>query len=170
MNNKIVAIFTAINTLHELEQEESKKIFLFRYKTKKEIEKNKNILIEKIKSLANDEWDINYLVNLEETLIAYYPIIHSDDNDSINIPEYKPDILVGKYFYPIYFTHHTDKFNRFIILEVISDNINFTVFDTNTGQNLEISSQYTVQRSQKNIEKICKNILIEYIISYLNKK
>ena len=67
-------------------------------------------------------------------------------------------------FSTMYFTD-TAKNNQ-IILDIISDNITFTVFDNITGNSFSVSSKDVVQPSQKKIESVCKQRLVEMLEDY----
>ena len=60
------------------------------------------------------------------------------------------------------------KRNNKILLDVVGRNITFTIFDNTTGNSFSVSSSDFVQESQKKIESVCKERLVEMLENYLN--
>ena len=86
----------------------------------------------------------------------------------VTIPSYNPnDKYNPKNFIPIYFY---DKIkDRNIIVEIVSTNIIFTVFDNTTGKSIVISTSESVSKSQEKVENQCKEILIDFFLNYLHE-
>lgn len=170
MNLELSNIISACITLHKAEEEVSKKFFLTRKKYRKEIEENRNLIKEKIKSLENDEWTIQYLHDIEESIFLYFDYIKHYMEHYFSIPSYDTNTITDpKKFYDIYF-YDNQKENvkdRMIILEIITDNITFTIFDNITGNSFSTSSKYAVQNSQKKIESVCKHCIINCLLEFL---
>lgn len=163
MNQDIILIIQACDTIHEIKQELSKPLSFFKFYYKKEYKKLKGMVKDSIKGLYDMEWTIPYLFSLQITLKAYKSklepymtnIYISEENESTN---------GHSAFSTMYFTD-TAKNNQ-IILDIISDNITFTVFDNTTGNSFSASSKDVVQSSQKKIESVCKQRLIEMLEEY----
>ena len=167
MNQDIILIIQACDTIHEIKQELSKPSGFLKFGQKKEYKKLKGMVKDKIEELANVEWTIPYLFSLQITLRAYKSKLEpymanvyiSEEDEAKNDPSV---------FSTMYFTD-IEKNNQ-IILDIISDNITFTVFDNNTGNSFSASSKDVVQQSQKKIESVCKQRLVEMLEEYCDER
>lgn len=165
MNNNLILILQSCDTYRDLNKELNKRFGWMRIKSKRDCKKLKNKLIERINTLANDKWTVGYLYGLQSTLLAYrnkladYLIdVYIRDYDSIN---YNPKIFKTMYFY--------DRAkSKVIMLEIIGDNIEFSIMNTKVGNTFSISSSGEIQDSQKKIEDFCKQKIIEMLVMYLD--
>lgn len=168
MNLDIISIIQSCNTLHELKEEFKKPFCWFRFISKNKTKKLEDKLDSTIKTiLSKDEWDVQYLYDLERAIFLFYNNL-KDYMVNITIPSYNPnDKYNPKNFIPIYFY---DKIkDRNIIVEIVSTNIIFTVFDNTTGKSIVISTSESVSKSQEKIENQCKEILINFFLNYLHE-
>lgn len=165
MNRDILMIIQSCDTLHEVERELSKPFSFFRFKDKKEFKLLKTAILGKINALADDKWTIAYLYDLQYALKAYKSKLSSYMTD-IYISEEDDHSSAQNIFDTMYF--NDIKRNNKIILDIVGDNITFTIFDNATGNSFSVSSNEAVQESQKKIESVCKERLIEMLENYLN--
>ena len=168
MDLNIINIIQSCNTLHVLKEEFKKPFGWFRFISKNKAKKLEDKLDSTIKTiLSKDEWDVQYLYDLERILFLFYNNL-KDYMVDVTIPSYDPnDKYNPKNFIPIYFY---DKIkDRNIIVEIVSTNIIFTVFDNTTGKSIVISTSESVSKSQEKIENQCKEILINFFLNYLHE-
>lgn len=163
-----VSIIQSCNTLHELKSEFKKPLGWFRFISKNKAKKLENKLEFTIKDiLSKDEWDVQYLYELERVIFLFYNNL-KDYMIDVTIPSYNPeDKYNPKNFIPIYFYDETK--NRNIIVEIVSTNITFTVFDITTGKSIIISTSESISKSQEKVEDECKEILIDFFLNYLHE-
>ena len=171
MNIELFSILSACETLHNAEYEINNKFFLFRRKYKKELNTNKSRIREKIQNIINDKWDTKYLFDTQKTIINFYDKLKPFIENRFYIPDVEKINAEDNKFHSMYFfdTDVTKNKNNIIIIDIISDNINFTIFDSNTGNSFIVTSSHEVQESQKKIESVCKHIFVDSIMDFLNK-
>ena len=165
MNKDVVMIIQSCDTLHEVKRELSKPFNFFRFKDKRECKELEKMIHLKIKSLAEDKWTISYLYNLQYALKAYKSKLKSYMRD-IYISEDNSNTLGQPIFDTMYFNDINR--NNKILLDVVGTNITFTIFDNTTGTSFSVSSSDFVQESQKKIESVCKERLVEMLENYCN--
>lgn len=186
VNKDIILIIQSSDTLHKVKDELSSPRAFFRFKAKKEAKQLEEQILEKIQSLVNDTWTVQYLYDLQQTLRLYKDKLEDYMKLAMvfisEVDEKNADAALSKavsaihsqhqendssraFFSDMYF-HDKEKGNM-IILSVISDNIEFTIFDPRTGNTFSVSSEQEVQSSQKKIESVCKQRLIEVLTGYL---
>ena len=165
MNKDILMIIQSCDTLHEVEMELSRPFGFLRFKDKKEFKLLKKAINDKIKSLMDDMWTVGYLYDLQNALKAYKSKLESYMRD-IYISEDNSNPLGQQIFDTMYFNDINR--NNKILLDVVGTNITFTIFDNTTGNSFSVSSSDFVQESQKKIESVCKERLVEMLENYLN--
>lgn len=165
MNRDILMIIQSCDTLHEVKRELSKPLSFFKFKDKRECKKLEEMIHAKIKALAEDKWTISYLYDLQYALKAYKSKLSSYMSD-IYISEEEDHSSVQNIFDTMYF--NDIKRNNKILLDIVGDNITFTIFDNVTGNSFAVSSREEVQESQKKIESVCKERLVEMLENYCN--
>lgn len=165
MNDKILKIIQSCSTMRELESEFNKRWGWLRFKEKKEAKDLRITLEEAINSLKDDIWTVEYIRELETTFLSF-------ENELK--PYYEefyiqaPDInQVGVMAFRTMYFFENDK-NHVIMLDVTSENIDFTIFDATTGNNLKISAVKETSLSQRKAEMICKEKIIKVLMNYLN--
>lgn len=168
MDFDIISIIQSCNTLHELKEEFKKPLGWFRFISKNKAKKLEDKLDSTIRDiLSKDKWSVQYLYDLERVIFLYYNNL-KDYMIDITIPSYNPeDKYNPKNFIPIYF--YDEEKNRNIIVEIVSTNITFTVFDINTGKSIIISTSESIAKSQEKVEDECKEILIDFFLNYLHE-
>lgn len=169
MNFKLIGIIQSCNTLHELKNEFKKPFGWLRLRSKKKAKELEIELEKMINTINEDNLDVNYFYNLERCFFTFYNDL-KDYMINITIPSYNPeDKYNPKNFIPMYF--YDESKNRNIIIEIISTNITFTVFDINTGRHLEIYGENKIRNSNSNkiVEKQCKEILINMLLDFLHE-
>lgn len=164
MNKDIIMIIQACDSLRVVKRELSKRNSLFKIKDKRECKQLEAMIRSRIKELTEAEWTIDYLFSLQHALKAYSRKFTRKMMENIYISEDGEDPTSQSVFSTMYF-NDTDK-NTKIILDIIGDTITFTIFDNTTGNTFSVSSKARVQESQKKIESVCKEILIELLESY----
>ena len=167
MNKDIILIIDSCDLLNEVKNELKKPLSFFRFKDRKECKDLEQAIHNKIKSLADDKWTASYLFNLQHTLKAYKSKLKSYMNNIYISEEDDKDDKSRNSFSTMYFKD-TKKDNQ-IILDVIGDHITFTIFDNDTGNSFSVSSDREVQLSQKKIESVCKERLVEMLEDYCNR-
>lgn len=177
MDKFIISIINIHNTLQEVAENINTKFgFIFKKKERKQFEYMKNEVIEKIKNYdmfnGVSNWSVEYLYKLEHTLTVYYTILHPYLK-SIYIPELEDlnekEILEKinlNYFMPIYFK--IEEKSHLIMLDINSNNINFTVFNEITGESFTSTSENTTSKSQNIMESICKEYLKVSFINFIS--
>ena len=168
MDFDIISIIQSCNTLHVLKKEFKKPFGWFRFISKNKAKKLEDKLDSTIKTiLSKDEWNVQYLYDLERVLFLFYKDI-KDYMVDVTIPSYNPDDKYNpRNFIPIYFYDKAK--DRNIIVEIVSTNIIFTVFDITTGKSIAISTSESVSKSQEKVENECKEILIDFFLNYLHE-
>ena len=168
MNKDIILIIQSSDTLHKVKSELSSSFLsFFKFKSKSEVSKLSNLISNKIQLLSLDTWTISYLINLQQTFILYKDTLSSYMNNKFYISDIDdPEVNKSSIFADMYF-YDSDKGNQ-IILSIVGDNIQFTIFDPRTGNTFSVESQGSVQDSQKRIESVCKQRIIEVLTDYLN--
>ena len=164
MNSKLLNIVQSSMTIRELEDEFSKRWGWFKFKEKRECKKLKNNLIKVINSLKNDRWTIYYLKDLENIIIGYYLYLSPYMKDF-----YIQDIEIEKSsstFRSMFFFEKEK--GHVIILDIIGDNIEFTIFDDRNGETLKLSAGNETTERQAKVVAICKEKIIDMFLSYLN--
>ena len=162
MNIDIILIIRSCSTLHDVENELNTPLSFFKFKDKKECKKLKEMIHQKINSLVDDVWTIPYLFDLQQTLKFYSSKLDSYMMNKIYISEDEENDPTK--FSSMYFTD-IDRDNK-IIIDILSDTITFTIFDNHTGNSFSVSSKDKVQGSQKKIESVCKERLMEVLSEY----
>lgn len=163
MKNKILLILKSCDTIRALQEEFKKPFGWLKFKEKKEYNALKKELEDRIDSLVEDVWDIQYLIGLEYTLISYYSKLKDymynfyirDYNNPNKLNQFKPICI-------------TDDDYRIYTIEIINNNLTFTIFDIRTGENIQIISGSQTSEGQKKIELICKKIIIKILKNYMN--
>lgn len=163
MNKDIIMIIQACDALKVTKLELSKRNNFFKIKDKRECKQLENMIRSKIKELSEADWTIDYLFSLQHSLKTYKQKFGKRMKD-IYISEDEEDPNSQVVFSTMYF-NDIEKDNK-IILDIIGDTITFTIFDNSTGNTFSVSSRARVQESQKKIESICKERLIELLESY----
>ena len=164
MNSKLLNIIQSSITIRDLEDEFSKKWGWTKFKEKRECKKLKNNLIEIINSLKEDRWTIYYLKDLENIILTYY----------IYLSPYMKDFCIQdaeiedkSYKFKSIFFFEKEK-GHVIILDIIGDNIEFTIFDDRNGENLKLSAGTETTEKQSKVVEICKEKIINMFLNYLN--
>ena len=165
MNKDILMIIQSCDTLHKVERELSSPFSFFKFKEKRECKKLEQAIHNKINSLKDDKWTVEYLYGLQYALKAYKSKLDSYMRD-IYISEDNSNPLGTPIFDTMYF--NDIKRNNKILLDVVGSNITFTIFDNTTGNSFSVSSSDFVQESQKKIESVCKERLVEMLENYCN--
>lgn len=168
MNKDIILIIQSSDTLHQVKNELSSSFFSFlKFKTKSEVSRLSSMISSKIQSLSSDKWTVSYLIDLQQTFLLYKDKMSSYMLNKFYISDITdPEVNRSSTFADMYF-YDSDKGNQ-IILSIVSDNIEFTIFDPRTGNTFSVSSRDYVQDSQKRIESVCKQRVIEVLTDYLN--
>jgi len=162
MRNDLLLILQSCDSIKLLNDEFNKRFGWLRFFDKIKCNKLKKMLLQKIDELANDKWTVDYLLILQKTLLAYYSKLENYlDDISIQDPYVNLNL-----FKPMYFTNVND--NHVIILEIVANSIQFTVFDTIKGDTFKTSSAGEVSPSQNKMETICKQKIIAMLKRYLN--
>ena len=165
MNSKILNIIQTSITIRELEEEFSKKWGWTKFKEKRECKKHKNQLLKIINSLINDKWNIYYLRDLQNIIISYRNYLSPYMKD-FYIQDIDKEKSNNSFFNTMFF-FEKDK-GHIIILDIISDNISFTVFDDRNGKNITLSSGEETTEKQNKLVLICKQKIINMFINFLN--
>ena len=165
MNKNILMIIQSCDTLHEVERELSRPFGFFRFKDKKEFKLLKTAINSKIRFLLDDRWTVEYLYDLQYALKAYKSKLESYMKD-IYISEDNSNTLGQQIFDTMYF--NDIKRNNKILLDIVGSNITCTICDNTTGNSFSVSSSDFVQESQKKIESVCKERLVEMLENYCN--
>lgn len=168
MNKDIIMIIQSSDTLHQVKSELSSSFLsFFKFKSKSEVAKLTALIANKIQSLISDKWTIPYLISLQQSLLFYQDKLSSYSFNKYYISDIKnPEANTSTIFADMYF-HDTDRDNQ-IILSIIGDNIQFVIFDPRNGNTFSVESKGSVQDSQKRIESVCKQRIIETLTEYLN--
>lgn len=169
MDNTFMNIFQSIKSCHDLEQEFSKPFGWIRFKEKREYKKLKDMVKEKINSLYDDEWTVEYIRSMQIWIKAHYIQLREFIGNEVYISEYEPDNEKNdpNTFTTMYFVDQKHK-NRIIGLDIVSDNITFNIADLNIGSTFSVESIGKVQPSQKKIESVCKNCIVLMLLRYLD--
>lgn len=165
MNKDIIMIIQSCDLLHNVRQDLSKPSSFFKFKDKKECKKMESMIRSKIQDLVNEEWTISYLYSLQYAIKAYKQKLGYDRLKHIYISEDIEDHPNDQSKFDTMYFDDIDKDTK-IILDIIGDTITFTIFDNSTGNTFSVSSQLRVQESQKKIESVCKERLVELLESY----
>ena len=161
MKNKFLLILQSCDRIHDLDNEFKKPFGWLRFKEKKEYKNLKSKLINLIEDLSKDTWTVKYIIDMEFALIAYYSKLE-EFMYNFYIRDWNNESLLNK-FKPICITDE----NRVYMIEIIANNLTFTIFDTRTGENIQIISGNETSDSQKKIESICKTSIINILKDYL---
>ena len=171
MNKDIILIIQSSDTLWQVKEELSRPFGFLKFKEKKEMKNLESQIREKINSIADHNWTVSYLYDLQNTLLAYKNKLSSFMEGKLYISEVDENensksshpAFCDMYFFDV-------ERNNKIILSITGDNINFTIFDEKLGNTFTVSSENRVQNSQKKIESVCKQRIIETLLDYLDRK
>lgn len=169
MDPRLIQIFEAIRTVHDLEKEFSTFFGWFRFLDKRKYKKIKLQLIDCINRLYDEEWTITYLHRMEKSLEAFYLLLQDFLGKELYIVDFPNCDHKNNVFLPICFMDQRN-LNRIIRLEIISDDISFKIIDYSTGNTFTISANHSVQEDQKQIEAVCKHCLVSMILRFLNNE
>lgn len=161
-SSNIYTILKCCETVKSLNEEFKKPWGWIRFRQKRECDKLKKKIKEKINLLKDERWTAEYLANFERSLAYYYENIQ-DYMDEVSIPDYKlvKDNMLN--LKSMYFKNGKDM----IILDINEEDITFTIFDTVSGKVFKTLSVGEVSNSQAKIERICKEKIIEVLNNYL---
>lgn len=164
MNSKLLNILQSCLTVKDLENEFSKRWGWTKFKEKREYKKLKEQLVLAIESLKNDNWNIYYIRDLENIIISYYTYLSPYMKDM-----YIQDIDTDRQnsgFRTMFFFEKEK--GHVIILNILGNSLNFTVFDDRNGNNITISGGEESTDRQKKLIDICKQKIIDMFLNYLN--
>lgn len=171
MNKDIILIIRSSDTLWQVKEELSKPLGFLKFKEKKEMKDLESQIRDKINSIVDHDWTVSYLYDLQNALLVYKNKLSSSMEGKFYISEVDENknnksshpAFCDMYFFDI-------ERNNKIILSITGDNINFTIFDEKLGNTFTVSSENSVQKSQKKIESVCKQRIIETLLNYLDKE
>ena len=171
MNKDVILIIQSSDTLWQVKEELSKPFSFFKFKEKKEVKELESQIREKINSFSEHKWTVSYLYDLQNTLYAYKDKLSSFMEEKFYISEVD-ETENSKSSHPTFCDMYFEDIERHnkIILSITGDNINFTIFDEKLGNTFTVSSENQVQESQKKIESVCKQRIIETFLDYLDRK
>ena len=166
MTNTILAILQCCDSIRELNEEFQKPRGWMKFKEKRECKKLKAQLIPMIDSLLNKKWTIDYLINLERTLLLYWNKLENYVEEIAISTDSTFTQSLNK-FIPMYFSDLEN--DKMYILDIKANtNITFTIIQTKTGQLLEIVGGESTNDSQKKVEIQCKEKIIKMLKNYLD--
>lgn len=165
-SEKLKSIFVMASELKNLYEELNKKFGWMHIKQKREAKKIYNKLFKLVESLYNDTWTVEYIKVIYAVLYAYRRDISEFLSDcGIAVEQY---LESGISFSPIYFQNRDNDISDMIILNIISNDIIITIFNTKNGSHDEILSANTPSDTQNLYINICKNNFVEMIKKYIN--
>ncbi len=163
MKNNLLLILKSCDIIEDLSNEFRKPFGWLKIRQKRAYNKLKDELEEMIDNLIDEKWTTEYLISMEYILISYYtklkPYMENfyirDWNDVSKLNKFKPICI-------------TSEESKIYTIEIIANNITFTIVDIYSGKNTQIISGQETTDSQKNIELECKKSIINILKSYLN--
>jgi hypothetical protein len=165
MPNTILTILQCCDSIRELNEEFQKPWGWLKIKEKRECKKLKSKLIPMIDGLLDDQWNIEYLVNLERILLIYWDKLENYIED-ISISKDRTFTQSLNRFIPIYFSDVDN--GKIYILDIKGNtNITFNIISLKTGKSLEIIGGGYTNSSQKKVEMQCKQKIINMLKNYL---
>lgn len=162
MKNNLLLILKSCDIIEDLSNEFKKPFGWLKIRQKRAYRKLKNELEDMIDNLIDDKWTTEYLINMEYIIISYYSKLQLY-MDNFYIRDWNDVSKLNK-FKPICIT--TDS-SKIYIIEIIANNITFTIADIYSSNTTQIISGQEVTDSQKEVELECKKSLINILKKYL---
>lgn len=162
MKNNLLLILKSCDIIEDLSNEFKKQFGWLKIRQKRAYRKLKNELEDMIDNLIDDKWTTEYLINMEYIIISYYSKLQPY-MDNFYIRDWNDVSKLNK-FKPICIT--TDS-SKIYTIEIIANNITFTIADIYSSNTTQIISGQEVTDSQKDVELECKRSLINILKNYL---
>lgn len=163
MKNNLLLILKSSDIVKDLAEEFKKPFGWLKFKEKREYKKLRQNLLESIDSLIDDKWTVDYLINFEYIIISYYSKL-KPYMDNFYIRDWDDISKINK-FKPICITSDHDEIYT---IEIITNNITFTIFNIYSGNTTQIIAGNEVGDTQRNIELECKKVIINILKNYID--